>query len=75
MSSHLNINAMLADAPVGQTISWSFSGLKISEAEFGVLAQQLLELENRGIVEIVDTRKESYTGNRYHTAIMFRQLE
>lgn len=70
-----DIETMLSRTLIDRVTSWSSSSLKVSDAEFDAIAGRLYDFDLSGMIEIVGTRKEDYSGKRHYTAVMFRRRE
>lgn len=57
------IEAMLLSAPMDRVTSWSSSSLKISDAEFDSIADQLYDLDFRGMIEISERGRKAIRGS------------
>lgn len=68
------VDERLALLALDQRTAWSVRSQQVGDEEFHLMAVRLWELETEGYIEIIDARKESYSGYRRWSLVVFRRL-
>jgi hypothetical protein len=72
--SNFDENEAIDRLPFDREVYWSNGSLNMDEAEFNALYGRLERLEALGRIEILDSDRESYTGQRFIVKVKFQRI-